>query len=237
MNRQCPVCHKVCESSILKHELWGTEILSCNYCSHLFSSDFIDTNDDIFTTNRIRAEHYARIIEEIQPTSMTDVGTPSDFLLLKLANSALESCDFYALDIYDKTSPDFVQMLSPETIKPTDICTALHVLEHVQDPETFVRLIINNSKYWIIEVPNITDINSLRISSQKPHFHFFNIGSFTTLISEISAGAEVVVRSGRDMPKNRSCLIAHNLPKDIDVLNQRSRLSSLIRRLTSKISR
>ena len=237
MNNSCPVCDQVCESSVLKHEFWGTEILSCNYCSHQFSSDFIDTTDDIFATNRIRAEHYTRIIEEIQPTSMIDVGTPSDFLLLKLVNSVLESCELYALDVYEKPSPDFIQMLSPENIKPTEICTALHVLEHVQDPETFVRLLINNSKYWIIEVPNITDINSLRTSSQKPHFHFFNISSFTKLISEASASAEIVVRFGRDMPKNRSCLIAHNLPKDIDVLHQRSRLSSLIRRLTSKIDR
>lgn len=221
MNVNCPVCLSNSNNTIRTHKKWKIPILQCSDCTHVFASQHIEEADDSFSTSKKRAQYYLDALAPLTPSTMMDIGTPADFFFLKQAHKQFPSAKKYALDLYEKVHPNFVEMLYRFPPEPIDICTVFHVLEHVRDPHPFIASIINTSKYFIIEVPNCDSPTAIRDSSCNPHTHFFNEKSFQKVFGQYANPSSFMIRTGKDMPWKKSTLVAYHLPTHCELKNQK----------------
>lgn len=231
MDKCCPICNSSENAAIFIHRKWKIPVLQCGSCTHAYSSQFIEEEDDSFETNRKRALYYLDSLSLMRPHSMMDIGTPTDFFFLKEAHNRFPNTKKYALDLYEKEHPDYVELLNCFSDVRVDICTAFHVLEHVEEPHQFIKSIINVSDNFIIEVPNCDKLQTMIPSSCNPHMHFFNIKSFKKLFGESDNEIKFMIRTGKDMIWKRSALVAYRLPNECQLENQKQTAADLFRTL------
>lgn len=214
MSTHCPICSSASREAGIIHERWKVPLLGCPECSHVFSSRYVDEPEDSFKTNQKRANAYLRGILTNPIHSAIDVGTPRDFYWLEKIHAAKPKARLLALDLYDKAHPPHIELVHSFEGLAVDLCTAFHVLEHVQDPMSFVKSIARAGKQFIIEVPGCDTSANVIVSSGQPHMQFFNARSFLSLFQRANIGATVARRTGDDMPPGRTMLVAYRLPKE-----------------------
>ena len=163
--------------------------------------------------------------------SIMDIGTPSDFFFLEGAHAQFPSAKKYALDLYHKKHPDFVEMYDDFPKFTVDICTAFHVMEHIENLHAFIGSILSKSKYFIIEVPNCNSRDAMLTSSTVPHTHFFNMESLKALLKEheeTRVKINFFTRHGLEIPLKRGCLVAYSLPDHIHLTSKMSVLFNVL---------
>lgn len=213
----CPVCQGTSTSEYSTHKRWQVPCLRCNDCGHVFSSVYVNEPEDTFSTNQLRAEFYLAQLKDLHFERVLDVGTPRDFYFLKHIHQAAPAVRLYALDLYEKPHPDYIALKHSFEGIQVDLCTAFHVLEHVEEPIGFVKAITGCSRWYIIEVPECDSQEHIAVSSTAPHMHFFTLSSFRRLFTAIGENPTIYRRWGGDIPGGRSVLVATELPKRMAV--------------------
>ena len=231
MSTSCPICNSQNLKSCFIHQKWRIPCLRCTECTHVFSSKHVAEKEDNFTTNRQRADFYLQSIVPLNPSVVMDIGTPADFYILNSVHTKLPQTQLFALDLYEKKHPPHVTMLKDFPESPTDLTTAFHVLEHVQELKPFIQSLVQSSRHFIIEVPDCGPNRQMIRSSTKPHTHFFNATSLKRLLEPHAPDVQVAVRRGTGIPLNMTSLMAYSLPKGLSIEADSRSLTNFISRL------
>lgn len=241
MTVPCPICGSTSTAFEFTHRKWGVPCNSCTSCTHRFAAEHIVEEEDSFSTNRLRAAFYLSVIREMTPSSLMDIGTPRDFMWLSRAHELFPTASAYALDLYDKPHPPFVEMLTDFPPSQVDLCTAFHVLEHVEEPHEFTRSLVGCAKHFIVEVPNCDTLDARVASSEKPHTHFFTEQSLRRLFADKGATATrwFTIKPGgygEWRPSRASCVVAYSLPAEIELPRHQKSLRQLTRKLVNRFA-
>lgn len=231
----CPICASQSLTEIFTHKIWRIPVLQCANCTHKFASKHMIQEEDIFNSNGERANLYASIVEKIKPNTLLDVGTPADFYFLRKVHTLCPETKLLALDLYEKKHPEFISMIHAFPQDGIQLTSAFHVLEHVQNPISFVKDLCVCSQQFLIEIPNCHSLKRSRFSSYKPHTHFFNRDSMNCLMQQIVPTWKLIERKGDGNPINFSQLVVHNLDDQLNILRTFTHIVPLIRSLGSTL--
>jgi hypothetical protein len=239
MSVLCPICASDSTEFEFTHQKWGVPCNACQNCTHRFAVEHIVEEEDSFATNRLRAGFYLSAIRGMRPDSLMDIGTPRDFMWLSKTHELFPNAAKFALDLYDKPHPPFVEMLTDFPSSSVDLCTAFHVLEHIESPHEFLGSLVACAKHFIVEVPNCDSLDARLASSAKPHTHFFTEQSLRALFS---AKTETPTRwftikpggYGEWRPSRASCLVAFALPASIKLQRRTKSPQELAKKLINR---
>lgn len=149
-----------------------------------------------------KVEHALAVLRQsgIQPATLCEVGAGSGAAAALLAN-ALPETRLTAFEISPQAfalcaareAPNlrFVQGTPFASSETYDLAVAFDVIEHVEDPFSFVRAIGRISRRQLLHIP--LDMNALAIAREWPiaqaraeigHLHYFSRGSALALLRE-----------------------------------------------------
>lgn len=130
------------------------------------------------------------------PHLLREYGFSSEGLELDL-ELAEASAQYYNLKIYPESFEDF------KTSKKYDLITTFHVMEHVLDPDQFlkkIRVMLNDDGILNIEVPIIDIIYTGELKSffWLPHINTFSIKTLASLLRK--NGFKILFNSKNERP-------------------------------------
>lgn len=97
--------------------------------------------------------------------------------------------------------------------QPWDAVCLSHVLEHVPDPENFLKSISRQSRYIFIEVPKYQAARPEQFTDQEGHLWFFSEKGLSSLVTNSGFSIQEIISAGPPMRLFWSDSIMTRLPR------------------------
>lgn len=230
----CHICDENALEEHFEHREWNKPVMKCRKCGHsaLYDSRLNKNTGTNFRTGEIRANRYLRYLKDLSFESVLEIGTPSDFYMLKQIHNMKPNCSVTAFDIFAKENvPDFINfvsldryyeddaniaadMLNKFTGKQYDLILCTHVFEHVPNINNFIA-ILKHSKHFIFEIPCYNDLYfeeavNGKLDQTAWHYQFFNETNIVRFFKKHGIDCKIMISFDEVTPYNKGNLIMTN---------------------------